>query len=53
MKKIKVIEIPHYCIQCGKCETLKKVEDNLKIKNNTGYTHDIYCLRLSEIVYRM
>lgn len=53
MKKAKVVKIPFYCKECGKCRTSKEVEDNLKIKNWTGWTHDIYCLKRSEIVYGM
>jgi predicted nucleic acid-binding Zn ribbon protein len=53
MKKATVKEIPFYCKECGKCGTEKEVENNLRIKNNTGWTHDIYCMKQKQIVYRM
>lgn len=53
MNKTIVKEIPFYCKECGKCETAKETEDNLRIKNNTGWTHDIYCMKQKQIVYRM
>jgi hypothetical protein len=54
MKKVKVVEIPFYCRECGKCGiNAKEVENNLRIKNNTGYTHDIHCLKLGHTVYMM
>lgn len=46
-------EKPHYCKECGKCRNIKTIYNNLKVKNNTGWTHDIYCNKLSKIVYGM
>ena len=53
MKKAGAKEIPFYCNECGKCKEVKEVDQNVKIKNNTGWTHDIYCEKLGHIVYRM
>lgn len=48
----KMYEIPFYCRDCGKCENnADEIDKNLKIKNNTGWTHDIYCLKLGHKVY--
>lgn len=44
-------EMPFYCKECGKCKEDKEVYDNLKVVNNTGWTHDIKCLKLDKIVY--
>jgi len=49
--KDKNIEMPFYCKVCGKCKTDEGTHRNLKIKNNTGYTHDIYCLVKQQYVY--
>lgn len=53
MKKIKSYkyEMPFYCKECGKCETDEEANNNLKIKNNTGYTRDIYCIKRKQTVY--
>lgn len=47
------IPMPFYCKECGKCKEDKEAYDNLKVVNNTGWTHDIKCLKLKQIVYRL
>ena len=49
----KQIKEPFYCEECNKCSSTEEIYSNLKVKNNTGWTHDIYCLKREEIVYRM
>ena len=44
---------PHYCKECGQCRKAATANKYLKVKNNTGWTHDIYCEKRKEIVYGM
>lgn len=47
------IEMPFYCKECGKCKTDLEADENLKIVNNTGWTRNIYCIKLKQIVCRL
>ena len=47
------IEMPLYCKECGKCKSDSEADENLKIVNNTGWTRDIYCRKLLQIVHRI
>ena len=44
-------KMPFYCVQCNKCSTDNEAINNLKVKNNTGYTHNIYCEKRKTVVY--
>lgn len=45
--------MPFYCKECGKCKSDSEADENLKIVNNTGWTRDIYCRKLLQIVHRI
>lgn len=51
MSKYKEIIEPFYCQECKKCSNSKEMYSNLKITNNTGWTHNIYCLKRKTTVH--
>ena len=47
--KMKHFSLPEYC--CGKCKNFAESRKNLKIVNNTGYTHNLLCTKLNKVVW--
>lgn len=51
--KVYAQEIPFYCRECNQCKNLEDINENLQMKNDMGYTHDIFCKIRKEDVYRL